>query len=175
MEKTLENARAVPALGRIFLIQLTGVWLLDWWFHFEPGDYSMRLWPRIIRGVFVLQVFTYTAFHARQIKTLRIARSQFLWLGILTLRFLSYGSFETQLVTYMSSYVYQVVDLWVAYCLVKEGHLTTRQVQSAAAFMVFLIALRNELWMYAGIWIGRLGDNWSPENVVWNSAYELAL
>src|SRR5271157_1383011 len=62
---------ASPVLGIVFLVQLAGIYLLDWFFHFEPGDYSMRFWPRIIRAAFVLQVLAYAIFHARQVSRLR--------------------------------------------------------------------------------------------------------
>jgi hypothetical protein len=169
----VKRTRAVPALGMIFLVQLAGVYALDWWFHFEPGDYSMRFWPHVVRGAFVLQIVGYIALHARQLKNLRIARFQFLWLGILTLRFLYSGNFDSQVVLYMSYYAYWVLVLWAGYCLVVDGHLSTRQVATAGALMIALMVIRNALWTFAGVWIGVLGVGWRPEEEVTNSAYAI--
>lgn len=170
---TLERTKAVPGLGTWFLVQLAGVYLLDWWFHFEPDDFSMRFWPRIIRGAFVLQIFVYMALHAREISKLRVAKWQFLWLGVLTIRFLYSGDYGGQMLLYMSAWVYWIFALWVGYCLVVDGHLTARQVAITGAIMNIVIALRNALWGFAGIWIGILGVGWDPGNVITNSAYPM--
>jgi len=173
MGENLKRTRTMPALGTIFLVQLAGVYLLDWWFHFEPGDYSMRFWPHLIRAVFVIQIVGYIALHARQVKNLRVARIQFLWLAILTLRFLYSGNFDSQVVLYMSYYAYWVLVLWAGYCLVVDGHLSTRQVATAGALMIVLMIIRNALWTFAGVWIGVLGVGWRPESEITNSAYAM--
>jgi len=122
----LKRIEATPVLGTIFLVQLAGLYVMDWWFHFEPGDYSIRFWPRIIRAAFVMQILVYSALHARRIAKLRVARIQFLWLGILTVRFLFHGNFDSEVDMYMVNLAYWVLVLWTAYSLVVDGDLTAR-------------------------------------------------
>jgi len=164
----------VPTVGALFLIQLTGVYVMDWWFHYQVNDYSMRFWPHVIRAAFVLQLVAYTALHLKRTSRLNVARFQFLWLGILTLRFLFHGNFESQVVLYMSYYAYWVLVMWAAYNLVVDGHLTPRQVAIAGMLMNFLQVLRDALYGLAGIWLGNpLGPGLNPADAITNSAYPI--
>ena len=169
----MKRIEATPILGTIFLVQLAGLYVMDWWFHFEPGDYSIRFWPRIIRAAFVMQILVYSALHARRIAKLRVARIQFLWLGILTVRFLFHGNFDGEVDMYMVNLAYWVLVLWSAYSLVVDGNLTARQVTIAGAVMTLVVVTRNALFGFAGIWLGNKGEGWNYADIVFNSAYPL--
>jgi hypothetical protein len=73
-----------------------------------------------------MQILVYSALHARRIAKLRVARIQFLWLGILTVRFLFHGNFDREVDMYMVNLAYWVLVLWTAYSLVVDGDLTAR-------------------------------------------------
>lgn len=173
-ERRLKIITTVPSIGALFLIQLAGVYVMDWWFHFQLDDTSVRFWPHLIRAAFVLQLIGYSAFHLKRTWKLRIARFQFLWLGILALRFLFHGNFESEVVLYMSYYAYWVLVMWVAYSLVVDGHLTPKQVAIAGMLANLLQVLRDALWGLGGIWLGNpLGPGLNPADVVANSAYPI--
>jgi hypothetical protein len=169
----LKRIEATPVLGTIFLVQLAGLYVMDWWFHFDPGDASIRFWPRIVRAAFVIQILVYSALHARRIAKLRVAKFQLLWLGILIVRFLFHGNFDGEVDMYMVNLAYWVLVLWSAYSLVVDGNLTARQVTITGAVMTFVVVMRNALFGFAGIWLGNKVEGWSFQDIVFNSAYPL--
>jgi hypothetical protein len=167
----MKSAKTSSALGILFFIQFVGVYVLDWWYPVSPDSTSARFLPHFLRAALVLQIGIYTAIHARQAASLRVVKFQFLWLGILTLRFLFYGNFDSQVVLYMSYYAYWAFVLWAAYCLVANGRLTARQVAIAGMSMNVLIMLRNALFTVFGIWVGDTGGMSESAGQVVNSSY----
>lgn len=153
-DSRFRSLRSEPLLGFLIMGLLSTIYLIDWAFPFEADDPTVRFWPHLARGAFLVLAIAVLVTRGKRLRRLTLLWPQAVWLLILYALFIFNGRFDRTIVLYMSYYAFWVIVLWVIFCVVWDGALTIRQVALTGAVLGILTITRLALYQYWNIWIG---------------------